>query len=171
MAVALNLKGIVLAGLMHAQNLIRLIGDGRGIDLQFRIMTLDGDFLISMALSEDADERRRQLQHVSMFMAWKAAVVFTVAVELIDPDAVYCFGATHSDQIAAISLIERNPIRFNSPEWLAPDDVADEIAALLPNGEIKLDVAGIADLDAYFGTHGKFPAVRLGDGAAQVFGA
>jgi hypothetical protein len=163
----LNLKGIVLAGLMQAQSLIRLIDDPAGIDPQFRIMTQEGDFLISMALADDADERMRQLQRVSMFMALKMAVVFTVAGELIDPDAVYCCGASHNEQIAVISTIERDPIRFSGPEWLAPDHVTDEIAALLQEGEVTLDGADIAELDAFFGAHGKFPAVRLGDGAAR----
>jgi hypothetical protein len=166
MAAVLNLKGIVLAGLMQAQNLIRLINDPAGIDPQFRIMTLDGDFLISMALADDPDERMRQLQHVSMFMMWKTAVVFTLAVEPTNPNAIYCFGTTHTDQIAAISAIERNPTRFGSPEWLAQDDITDEIASLFPRGEAMLDAADIAALDGYFGARGKFPAVRLGDGAA-----
>jgi hypothetical protein len=167
MAAILNLKGIVLAGLMQAQNRIRLINGPGGIDPQFRIMTPDGDFLISMILADDADERTRQLRQVSMFMAWRMAVVFTVAGELINPDAVYCCGATRDERIAVISAIERNPIRFSNPEWLAPDGVADEIAALLTRDEVKLDAACIAELDAYFGVRGKFPAVRLGDGAAQ----
>jgi hypothetical protein len=166
MAEILNLKGIVLAGLLHAQNLIRLIDDPGGIDPQFRIMTPDGDYLISMTLADDPDERLRQLQYISMFMAWKIAVVFTVAGELLNPAAVFCFGATHSDRMV-ISAIEREPIRFSSPEWLTPDDVANEIAELLPHGVLTLDAAGIAELDAYFGARGKCPAVRLGDGAAQ----
>jgi hypothetical protein len=166
MAVALNLKGIVLAGLMQAQNLLRSIdGPGR-LDPQFRIMTPGGDFLISMTLADDPDERTHQLRHVSMFMAQKMALVFTVAVELHDPDALYCFGASREGQIAAISAIERDPIRFSSPEWLPPHGAASEIAALLPHGKVKLDAAGIAGLEAYFGVRGKFPAVRLGDGAA-----
>jgi hypothetical protein len=164
MPAILTLKGIVLAGLMQAQNLIRSIDGPGGIDLQFRIMTPDGDFLISMTLADDASERRRQLQHISMFMAWKMAAVFTVAGELINPDAVYCCGATRDEQIAVISAIERNPIRFGNPEWLAPDHAAGEIAALLPHGKVTLDAAGVASLDAYFGARGKFPAVRLGDG-------
>jgi hypothetical protein len=167
MAAVLNLKGIVLAALMQAQNLIRSIdGPGR-LDPQFRIMTPDGDFLISMTLADDPDERARQLRYVSMFMAQKMALVFTVAVELRDPDSLYCAGASRDGKIAAISAIERDPIRFSDPDWLAPDGAADEIAALLPHGEVKLDAAGIAGLEAYFGARGKFPAVRLGDGAVQ----
>jgi hypothetical protein len=169
MAAVLNLKGIVLAGLMQAQSLVRLKDGPRGIDPQFRIMTPDGDFLISMTLADDPDERVRQLRHVSMFMAQKMALVFTVAVELHDPDAIYCFGASHGGRIAAISAVERDPIRFGSVEWLAPDGAGDEIAALLPQGKVTLDAAGIAGLEAYFGTRGKFPAVRLGDGAAPDF--
>jgi hypothetical protein len=152
---------------MQAQNRILLTGDPSGIDPQFRIMSPDGDFLISMSLADDPVERTHQLRQISMFMAWKTAVVFTVARELIDPDAVYCCGATRDERFAVISAIERNPIRFSNPEWLAPDNVADEIAALLPHGEVTLDAAGIAALDAYFGARGRFPAVRLGDGAAQ----
>jgi hypothetical protein len=87
----------------------------------------------------------------------------------VNPDAVFCFGATHSDQTAVNSAIERNSIRFSNPEWLAPDEVADEIAMPLPHGELTLDAAGISELDAYFGARGKFPAVRLGNGAMQDF--
>jgi hypothetical protein len=169
MAAAFNLKGIVLAGLMQAQNLIRLTKGPGGIDPQFRVMTPEGDFLISMALADNPDERALQLHHVSMFMTWKMAWVFTVACELIDPDAVYCCGATHGGRIAAILAIERDPLRFGNPEWLVPDAAADEIAALLPHGQVTLDAAAIAELDAYFGTRGKFPAVRLGDGSVPDF--
>jgi hypothetical protein len=169
MAAAFNLKGIVLAGLKHAQNLVRSIEGPRAIDPQFRIMTPDGDFLISMTLADDPNERMRQLRHVSLFMAQKMASVFTLAVELHDPDAVYCFGAAPDSQVAAISGIDRDPMRFGNPEWLAPDGVAEEIAALLPHGEVALDAAGLAELEAYFGARGKFPAVRLGDGAVRDF--
>jgi hypothetical protein len=165
MTAAFNLKGIVLAGLMQAQNLIRLTQGPASIDPQFRVMTPDGDFLISMALASDQDERALQLHHVSKFMTWKLARVFTVACELIDPDAIYCCGVTHSGRIAAISAIERDPLRFGNPEWLIPHDAADEIAALLPHDQVTLDAADVAELDAYFGARGKFPAVRLGDGA------
>ncbi len=160
----LNLKGIVLAGLMQAQKLIRLSDDPRGIDPQFRIMTPGGDFLIAMALPEDPRERVRQLRQVSKFMAWKRAPVFTVAGELADTDAVYCFGATGEHRLATISSIERGPIRFSSPEWLPQEQVADEILALLPHDGLVCDDAAVAELECYFGAGGKFPAMRLGGG-------
>ncbi len=101
MGAPLHLKGIVLAGLMHAQKLIAH-GCGEGMDLQFRIMTAEGDFWIPMALADNPDEAAAQWELISKFMAWKKAPVFTMACELADPDAVYCFGATHSERIAAM---------------------------------------------------------------------
>ncbi len=168
MAGLLNLKGVVLAGLMQAQKLIRVNDDPRGIGAQFRIMTPRGDFLIAMTLSEDPRERIGLLRQVSNFMAWKTAWVFTVAGELLDPDAVYCFGATREDRIAAISTIERDPVCFSNPEWLATEQVDEEILALLPRDGLVFDDAAVAELDGYFGAHGKFPATRLGGGVPQA---
>jgi hypothetical protein len=129
-------------------------------------MTPEGDYMVSMPIAEDAGEHQRQTQLLSKFMASKAVHVFTVAGQLADPDAVYVFGASHERQAAAVALIERGrPPRFGAVEWLAPEEIADEILALFPRGELALDTAA-AELDAYFGAQGKFPAVRLGGGAA-----
>jgi hypothetical protein len=164
MAGLLNLKGIVLAGLLQAQKLVRFIDDPGGIDPQFHIMTPKGDFWIAMTLSEEPPERMIQLQLVSKFMACKTALAFTLAGELTNPDAVYCFGASHNEQIAAVSAIDRDPIRFGSPEWLPAEQVGEEILALLPRGKIMASAADLTELDAYFGPAGKFPALRLGNG-------
>jgi hypothetical protein len=160
----LNLKGVVLAGLKQAQKLVLASGDDGGIDQQFRIMTPEGDFLIAMTLSGDPGERGIQLQLISALMAWKRASVFTVAGQLTDPDAVFSSGATHQDQIAAISAIERDPIRFGNPEWLALDVIAEETLALLAHGEAALKAVDLANLEVCFGSQGRFPALRLGDG-------
>jgi hypothetical protein len=127
-------------------------------------MSPEGDFLIPMTLADDPGERRSQLQQVSAFMARKRAWVFTVAGQLRNPDAVFCCGATHLDQIAAASTIELHPVRFGNPEWLAPEEIADELLALLLASETALNAGDLADLDVYFGPQGRFPALRLGDG-------
>ncbi len=158
----LSLKGIVLAGLLQAQKLICAAGDEGGIDPLFRIMTPGGDFLLSMPIASDAREHAHQTHLLSRFMASKAAQVFTVAGQLNEPDAVYCFGASLERQAAAISAIERDPIRFGKVEWLPPEQIEEEILALLPRGEMALDAGIAAEIDAYFGEHGKFPAMRLG---------
>jgi hypothetical protein len=163
----LSIKGIVLAALMQAQKLISAAGKEGGIDPQFRIMTPEGDYLVVMPIADDEDEHRHQTQLLSKFMAAKAAHVFTVAGQMDDPGAVYCFGASLERQAAAFTLIERgNPMSFGAVEWLAPEDIADEILALLPRGQEAPDAATAAGIDAYFGERGKFPAVRLGGRAA-----
>jgi hypothetical protein len=55
-------------------------------------------------LADDPLVRRSDLRQVSKFMAWKKAQVFTVAGELTNPDAVYCFGATPADRIASCEV-------------------------------------------------------------------
>ena len=125
-------------------------------------MTPEGDYLLSMPIADDPAEHAHQTQLLSRFMASKAAQVFTVAGQLADPDAVYCFGASHERQAAAIAAIERGPLRFGGVQWLDPEEIDAEILALLPRGEAAPGAAGLAELDAYFGARGKFPAVRLG---------
>jgi hypothetical protein len=164
MAGVLNLKGVVLAGLMQAQKLVLANDKESGIDRQFRIMTPEGDFLISMPLPDDPCERARRLQQVSRFMASKRMWVFTMAGQLRNPDAVFCFGVVQPDQIAAISTVKRQPVRFGNPEWMEPNEIAGEILALLPGSDMALSAADRADLDVCFGPGGRYPALRLGDG-------
>jgi hypothetical protein len=85
----------------------------------------------------------------------------TMAAELINPDAVYCVGVTHNEILCALSVMERNPIRFDEPDWLDANLVAAEILALLPRGEVALDAGDIAELESYFGPVGLFPAERF----------
>jgi hypothetical protein len=165
MGALLHLKGIVLAGLRQAQKLIALGGDER-IDLQFRIMTPEGDFWIPVALAADPDEAATQWKQISKFMVWKKASVFTLACELADPGAVYCFGAMHSGKAAALSAADRDPLHFGAPEWLDPEEVSEEIFALLPPPGAVLDAADIVELDAYFGANGLCPAMPLGQSAS-----
>ena len=70
----LSLKGIVLAALMQAQKLICAAGDEGGIDPHFRIMTPEGDYMVSMPIAEDAREHQHQPQLLSKFMASKNRV-------------------------------------------------------------------------------------------------
>jgi hypothetical protein len=159
----LSLKGIVLAALMQAQKLVSATAGEGGIDPQFRIMTPEGDYLVTMPIADDPEEHQYQTQLLSKFMAAKAAHVFTVAGQLDDPDAIFCFGASHERQAAAFTLIERgDPLRFGAVEWLTPDEIADEILALFPRGREEPDAATADRIEAYFGELGKFPAVRLG---------
>jgi hypothetical protein len=104
----------VHADLLRAQRLKLRIQDE--IDPQFRIASPEGDWWIGMTLDADLAKRKRQMQLVSRFMAWKLPPAFTLASEITSPDAVYCIGVSHGECHAALSRILRNPIRFREIE-------------------------------------------------------
>jgi hypothetical protein len=149
---------------MQAQKLILAAGDDGAMDPLFRIMTREGDYLVSMPIAEDPSGHEHQLKVLSWFMAIKATHVFTVAGYLMDPEAVFCFGASEERQAAAVAEIEREPTRFGAVEWLSPEWIEDELLGLLSGGD-TLDATAFAEVEAYFGPNGRFPAVRLGGGS------
>jgi hypothetical protein len=154
-------REMVLADLLRAQRLILRIQDE--IDPQFRIVSPEGDWWIGMTLSKNADEREKQFGLVSRFMRWKLSPAFTLAGELLTPDAVYCVGVSQHECHGAISRIRRNPIRFNDIEWFTPSQIGDEYPSLLPRGAATLDAREIIELEGWFGPSGKFPAMKIGN--------
>jgi len=156
-----NFREIVLADLLRAQRLILRVQDK--IDPQFRIASPEGDWWIGITLANDLVERKRQMSLVSRFMQWKLSPAFTMASELVQPDAVYCVGVSHGECYGVISLIKRNPITFGPEQWLTREQMGDEIPSMLPKGAGSLNACDIAELQAWFGPDGKFPAMRIGN--------
>ena len=156
-----NFREIVLADLLRAQRVMVRIQDE--IDPQFRIASPEGDWWIAMTLDANLSERRRQMRLISRFMAWKLSPAFTMASELIKPDAVISVGVSQRERHGVMSLIERNPLRFLPEQWLAPEQLDPEILALLPRGAISLTAPEIAEVEQWFGPNGKFPALLIGN--------
>ena len=154
-----NFREIVLADFLRAQRLILRVQDE--IDPQFRIASPEGDWWIGMTLDDDLRQRKRQMSLVSRFMQWKLSPAFTIASELVQPDAVYCIGISHRESYGVMSLINRNPISFG-PD-VAREELGDEIPSMLPKGTGSLDESAIAELDAWFGPEGKFRAIKIGN--------
>src|SRR5262245_55598894 len=88
-----DFRALVLADLLRAQRLILRVQDE--MDPQFRIASPEGDWWIAMTLSDDVEERERQFRRASNFMRWKRAPAFTLASELVEPDAACCIGVSH----------------------------------------------------------------------------
>jgi hypothetical protein len=153
-------KEIVLADLLRAQRLKLRIDDE--IDPKFRIASPEGDYWIGMTLDADLVKRERQMRLVSRFMAWKLSPAFTLASEIVSPDAVYCIGVSHRECHAALSRMTRDPVHFGEIEWLTRAQIGDEYVGLLPRGKATLDARDIAELDEWFGPEGKFPALKIG---------
>ena len=156
-----NFREIVLADLLRAQRVILRIQDE--IDPQFRIATPMGDWWIAMTLNPDLAERRHQMALISKFMAWRLALGFTMASELMQPDAVICVGVSHHERHGIISLIERKPLRFLPEQWLTQEQLDPAVVAMLPQGATSVTAPEIAELQEWFGPNGKFPAVRIGN--------
>lgn len=153
-------RDLVEADLLRAERLVRQVHPDP-IDPQFRIASPEGDWWIAMTLTDDPNERKRRLQLVRDFMAWKIAPSFILASELAAPDAVYAIGVTHRERAGCLALIERQPLAFGLPQWMEEAQLGHEIPALLPRGTVILSEARIAELKATFGARGTFPAVNL----------
>ena len=156
-----NFRELVLADLLRAQRLIECIDDE--IDPQFRISSPEGDWRIAMTLAEDLHKRQRQMHLISRFMQWKLSPAFTLATELKEPDTVCCVGVSHRECHGVLSHISRKPLQFSRESWLTRDQIGDDVPAMLPGGAAVIDASTLAELDAWFGACGKFPAMKIGN--------
>jgi hypothetical protein len=158
-----NLKEMVEADLHRAARVIIKVQDA--LDPQIRIVTLEGDYRIAINFPPDGEGRKTLLSHLALFMAWKQALGFTLATELIDPDAVYCLGVSLKERRACIARIHRElkpwtAENFGEVEWLLPNSIDPRFVELLPRGARAITSEELAKLDEYFGSNGKFPAVH-----------
>jgi hypothetical protein len=163
-------RQFVEADLWRAARLIVKVQDE--IDPQFRFATPDGDYHLAVTLPGDGRERQLMLQRVSTFMAWKQAASFILASELSEPDCVYALGVSHREVHACLVRVRRHPrpwdaSSFGTVEWLARDQVGQEMVDLLPRGARAISTTELAMLEKWFGASGKFPAVHVPSG--EVF--
>ena len=162
-----TLREFVEADLRRAARLIIKVQDE--IDPQFRFSTPEGDYHLAVTLPSDDYERRAMLMRVSAFMAWKQALGFTLASELMQPDCVYCLGVSRNEVHACLARIRRQPLpwttaNFGAVEWLDRRRISQEMVELLPRGPRAMTPKDTAMLHKWFGPKGKFPAVYLAAG-------
>ena len=162
-----TLREFVEADLRRAARLIIKVQDE--IDPQFRFSTPEGDYHLAVTLPADDSERRSMLKRVSAFMAWKQALGFTLASELIEPDCVYCLGVTASQVCACFSRIRRLPqpwtnASFGPIEWMDGAQIGQEMIDLFPRGPRAMMPKETAMLHQWFGPEGRYPAVHLPTG-------
>ena len=161
-------REMVEADLRRAGRLIIKVQDE--IDPQWRIATPSGDWWIATTLPTGDDHGRRNiLRALSTFMAWKQALAFTLASELVEPDCVYCCGVTASERWACMAPITRRPrpwtkANFGDVEWLPTNSIDPAIAELLPTVPRPLTPKEVSAMVKWFGKDGKFPAVNMATG-------
>jgi hypothetical protein len=162
-----NFRELVEADLRRGARLIIKVQDE--IDPQFRFATPEGDFCIAVTLPRDPYGRKVIFRNLSLFMAWKQAAAFTLASELFEPDAVYCVGITYKERAACLARIRREPKpwstkNFGEIEWLPESSIDPLLLDMLPKGAREITARDLATLEKWFGTAGKFPAVKIATG-------
>jgi len=166
-----NLREIVEADLRRAARLVIKIQDE--IDPQVRIATPEGDYFIAVTLPADPYQRKVVLRNLSLFMAWKQALGFTLASEIYEPDAVYCAGVMLKERHACLARINREPKpwtakNFGSVEWLPESSIDPVLLDLLPRGAREITARDLQTLEKWFGAKGKFPAVKITTGELGI---
>jgi hypothetical protein len=129
---------------------------------QVRIATPEGDYWFAVTLPGDPYQRSVILRNLSLFMAWKQALGFTLASELYEPGSVYCAGITLKERCACLARINREPRpwvakNFGTVEWLPEASIDPFLLDLLPRGAREVTSGDIQTHDEWFGMKGKFP--------------
>ena len=162
-----NFREFVEADLRRAARLVIKIQDE--IDPQLRIATPEGDYHLAVMLPSDPYGRRVIFRNLELFMAWKQALGFTLASELYEPDSVYCVGFMGKERYACLARIARTPKpwtakNFGPVEWLPDSSIDPMLSGLLPQGAREMSAKDLATLEKWFGSRGKFPAVKIETG-------
>jgi hypothetical protein len=132
-------KELVEADLRRAARLIIRVQDE--VDPQFRIATPEGDYSIAVTLPREPRERMMMLRRVSAFIAWKKAMGFILASELLIPDCVYALGVMPQEVHACLARISRRPKpwtaeNFGKVEWIERSLIGQEMIDLLPRSAL-----------------------------------
>ncbi|MGO9172196.1 MAG: hypothetical protein ACLP7P_09555 [Rhodomicrobium sp.] len=112
-------------------------------------------------------------QFLALCMAWKQALGFTLASELYEPDSVYCVGFMPKERHACLARIRREPkpwtaMNFGEVEWLPDSSIDPTLFDLLPRGAREMTARDLATLEKWFGSRGKFPAVKVNTGELGI---
>ncbi len=73
--------------------------------------TPEGGYCIGMTFSQLSGPASAIVKR-SPFMVRKLPPTFTLASELLKPDSIYCFGATHKKLHGAIAITPQKPLLF-----------------------------------------------------------
>ena len=94
------------------------------------------------------------------FMIWKQASAFVMSCEWQEPNAVCSIGVSRPTVEGMMQIISRGPpVEFGPLIKLEPEQIGDELPALLPRRSATLSAETIAELEQIFGPGGELEAV------------
>ena len=150
---------MILRELERSRQIIR---GGDVIVPRFVISTPGGEFSVLADLPIDPKKHHELLAKLYAFMIWKQASAFVMSCEWQEPNAVCSIGVSRPTVEGMMQIISRGPpVEFGPVIKLEPEQIGDELPALLPRRSATLSAETTAELGQIFGPGGELEAVRL----------
>jgi hypothetical protein len=138
------MRDLIEAELARSRSIIE---GGNDLVPRFRINAADGEALIFVQLPDDLDERNKRMQLVASYMAVHMARSFVMATELMEPDASSAIAVTRQGCEAGLQIITRSPLSLGETIWIGPEQIGDELPAMLPGKVEAVTPEQIAKVD------------------------
>ena len=129
---------------------------------RFVVSSPDGEFSVFADFAADTKKHEEVLAKLYAFIIWKHATAFVMSCEWQEPNAVCSIGVSRPTVEGMIQVISRGPpVEFGPLIKMEPEQIGDELPALMPRRSATLSAETIAELEQIFGPGGELEAVRL----------
>ena len=150
---------MILRELERSRQIIR---GGDVLVTRFVVSTPDREFSVVADLQIDPQKHEELLAKLYAFLIWKQASAFVMSCHRQEPNAVCSIGVSRPRVEGMMQVISRGPpVEFGPLIKLEPEQIGDELPALLPRRSATLSAKTIAELEQIFGPGGELEAVRL----------
>ena len=150
---------MILRELERSRQIIR---GGDVLVPRFVVSIPDGEFSVFADFPTDAKKDEEVLAKLYAFMIWKQASAFVMSSKWQEASAVCSIGVSRPTVEGMIQVISRGPpVEFGSLIKMEPEQIGDELPALMPRRCATLSAETIAELEQILGPGGELEAVRL----------
>jgi hypothetical protein len=140
----------------------QIIRSGDVLVPRFVVSSPDGEFSVFADFAADTKKHEEVLAKLYAFIIWKHATAFVMSCEWQEPNAVCSIGVSRPTVEGMIQVISRGPpVEFGPLIKMEPEQIGDELPALMPRRSATLSAETIAELEQIFGPGGELEAVRL----------
>ena len=144
---------MILRELERSRQIIR---GGDVLVPRFVVSTPDGEFSVFADLPTATKKHDELLAKLYGFMIWKRASAFVMSCQWHEPNAVCSIGVSRPTVEGMMQVISRGPpLEFGPLIKLEPEQIGDELPALLPRRSATLSADTIAELERIFGPGGE----------------
>jgi hypothetical protein len=153
----MSISAMIVRELERSRQIIR---GGDVLVPRFVISTPDGELSVFADLPTETKKHEELLAKLYGFMIWKQASEFVMSCEWQEPNAVRSIGVSRPTVEGMMQVISPGPpLEFGPLIKLEPEQIGDELPALLPRRSATLSAKTIAELEQIFGPGGELEAV------------